>query len=185
MPRLKPVDANAVNGDAKQALAAVEKKMGRVPNIFSLMANSPAALNAYLNFSDALSKGLLDAQTRERIAIVCAETNECEYCLAAHMVIGKSVGLSDEELKKARQVQASDAKADAAIKFARLLLLRKADVKDDDVQVLKDAGLSDGEIAEIVANVSLNIFTNYFNHVAETEIDFPKVQLAFPFAPGS
>ncbi len=181
MARLQTITQETATGRAKDVLDSVQKKMGRVPNIFSLMANSPAAVQGYLNFSGALADGLLDAKIRESIAIVCAQTNECEYCLSAHTAIGKSIGMTDEELKLAQQVTSKDPKADAAIKFARWLILRKAeDVSDEDIANLKAAGLNDGEIAEIVANVALNIFTNYFNHVAQTEVDFPKVKLAFP-----
>jgi uncharacterized peroxidase-related enzyme len=178
--RLTPVDPATATGETKAALDAVEKRMGRVPNIFKLMANSPAAVNAYLAFSDALSKGLLDAQMRERIAIAIAETHDCEYCLSAHVAIGKSVGLSDDELAKARQQQSADPKADAAMSFVRDVIVRKGDIIEADLSEARAAGLTDGEVAELIANLALNVFTNYFNLVAKTENDFPKVELAFP-----
>jgi len=180
MPRIKAVDPATATGEAKKTLDAVQQKMGRVPNIFQLMANSPAAVQGYLNFSEALSKGLLDPQVRERIAIVCAETNHCQYCLSAHVAIGKAVGLSDDELTRAREIRSADPKTTAALTFVRNLILRRADLPNDDLELLREAGFTDGEICEIVANVALNIFTNYFNHIAQTEVDFPKVELAFP-----
>jgi uncharacterized peroxidase-related enzyme len=178
--RLKPVTPESATGEAKAALDAVQSRMGRVPNTFQLMANSPAALKAYLAFSDQLSKGLLDAQMRERIAIAVAETHGCEYCLSAHVAIGKSVGLSDDELMKARQQQSSDPKADAAMSFVRDVLVRKGSIIDADLEEARTAGLTDGEIVELVANLALNIFTNYFNLVSKAENDFPPVKLAFP-----
>ncbi len=178
--RLTAIDPATATGESKAALDAVEKKMGRIPNIFKLMGNSPAAVNAYLAFSEALSKGLLDAPMRERIAIAVAEVHGCEYCLSAHVAIGKSVGLSDDELNKARQQQSSDPKADAAMSFVRDVIVRKGHIIDADLQEARAGGLSDGEVAELVANLALNIFTNYFNLVAATENDFPKVPLAFP-----
>ncbi len=178
--RLKPVNPETATGETKAALDAIQQKMGRIPNIFLLMANSPAAVNAYLAFSDALSKGFLDAQMRERIAIAIAETHGCEYCLSAHVAIGKSVGLSEDELNKARQQQSSNAKADAAMSFVRDVLVRKGEIIDADLEEARVAGLTDGEITELIANVALNVFTNYFNLVAKTENDFPRVKLAFP-----
>jgi uncharacterized peroxidase-related enzyme len=181
MPRLHPVDPSAATGATKEALDAVKSKMGRVPNIFSLMANSPAALNGYLAFSDALSKGVLSPQLRELIAIVCAENHSCEYCLSAHMTIGKSVGLTDDDLFKAQRMQATDPKNDQALSFVRnLIRTRAADLPEADMTEMRNAGFSDAEIAEIIAHVALNIYTNYFNLVAQTENDFPKVKLAFP-----
>jgi alkylhydroperoxidase family enzyme len=75
----------------------------------------------------------------------------------------------------ARRATASDAKSQAALSFSKKLVDNQGAVEDADVEALRSAGYSDGEVAEIVANVALNIFTNYFNHVAGTEIDFPRV----------
>ncbi|MBS2000701.1 MAG: carboxymuconolactone decarboxylase family protein [Candidatus Obscuribacterales bacterium] len=180
MTRLKPVDQATASGATKEALDKIQAKMGRVPNIFALMGNSPAAVNAYLAMSEALSHGALDAHMRERIAISAAEIHHCEYCLSAHTAIAKSVGLSDDEQVKARQSQSGDAKADVGLTFVRNILLRKADVQDSDIADLHAAGYTDGEIAELIANTALNVFTNYFNLIAKTENDFPKVPLLFP-----
>lgn len=180
MTRLKPVDIESATGSTKEVLDAVKKRMGRVPNIFQLMANSPASVDGYLKFSEALSKGVLPAKVREQIAITCAEVNECEYCLSAHVTIAKSVGLPEEEIEKARTQRSSDAKVDAILTFVRALLVRRSDLPDADFEVLREAGVTDAELSEIIANVALNIFTNYFNRTAQTEVDFPKVKLAFP-----
>ncbi len=180
MPRLQAVDPATASGVAKDLLDTVNRKMGRVPNVFAHMAASPVALEAFLAFSGALAKGTLDAKLRELIAIAVAETNGCQYCLSAHMALGKNAGLSENELKKARDTQSDNPKYDAALTFVRNLMLRQRDITDGDVNVVKEAGFTDGEIAEIIANVSLNIYTNYFNLVVEPEIDFPKVELAFP-----
>lgn len=180
MSRLKPVDQASASGATKEALDKIQQKMGRVPNVFALMGNSPAAVNAYLAMNDALAAGTLGAEMRERIAITAAEVHACEYCLSAHTAIAKGIGMSEEELTKARQSQSSDPKADAGLTFVRNIILRRADIADADIKELYAAGYTDGEIAELVANTALNVFTNYFNLVAKTENDFPKVALAFP-----
>ena len=178
--RIQPVDVAAATGDTKQVLDAIKAKMGRVPNIFQLMANSPAAVNGYLVFSDALSKGVLSAKLREEIAITVAEVNRCEYCLSAHYAIGKSIGMTDTELEDARLERSADEKSNAALTFVRSMLNRKGDVTEASVETLKSVGMTDAEIAEIIANVSLNIFTNYFNIFANPELDFPRIKTAFP-----
>ncbi len=48
------------------------------------------------------------------------------------------------------------------------------------MEPFRAAGLTDAEITEVIANVALNVFTNYFNLVAKTELDFPQVKTAFP-----
>jgi AhpD family alkylhydroperoxidase len=137
------------------------------------MANSPAVANAYLGFSQSLSTGSLPARTREQLALVVGETNGCEYCVAAQTTLGKGAGLSEGEMCDARRAVAGDDKERAALEFARTIVTDRGNVSDDDVHAVRQAGYSDGEIGEIVAHVALNIFTNYFNHVAGTEVDFP------------
>jgi AhpD family alkylhydroperoxidase len=117
--------------------------------------------------------GALSAHLREQIALTVGQANECGYCIAAHSAIGQKVGLSMAELAQARHGLAADHKGTEALSFARKLVDQRGRVTDADVDHVRRAGYSDGEINEIVANVALSIFTNYFNHGAETEIDFP------------
>ncbi|MBX9686800.1 MAG: carboxymuconolactone decarboxylase family protein [Candidatus Obscuribacterales bacterium] len=180
MSRLNVVTPESASGKTKELFDGIKAKLGRVPNIFTLMGNSPAALEAYLKFSEALAGGVLDAKLRELIAICVAETNVCEYCLSAHFAIGKSVGLNDEELALAREQRSNDPKFNAALRFVRIMVTSRAEMSDTDLVDLKAAGFSDAEVAEIIANVGLNLYTNYFNHIAKPEVDFPKVKTAFP-----
>src|SRR5271156_5917937 len=108
--RIKPVDVGNATGTTKEVLDSVKQKMGRVPNIFQLMANSPAAVDGYLAFSGALSKGGLTDKQRELIAITSAEVHICEYCLSAHYAIGKSIGMTEHELAEARNERSDDKK---------------------------------------------------------------------------
>ena len=175
MSRLPLVTKETANESQAKILENVEKSMGGVPNILATMVNSPAVAQAYSGFSHALGKGTLPAQVREQIAIVVAETNSCNYCLAAHATLGKKSGLDDEQVESARRGTASDSKVATALAFAQQLVEKRGHVSAQEVEELRSAGYSDGEVAEIVANVALNIFTNYFNHVADPEIDFPVV----------
>ena len=174
MPRLQPMDPGQATGKAKALLDGVQAAMGRQPNILKTMANSPAVLEAYLNFSGALKKGMLPGKLRERIALAVAEANKCHYCVAAHTAISRAEGLTDEEAMAARHGAADDPGDHAAVRFAVALSDQNGNVSDEDVAAVRKAGWGDGEIGEIVAIVSMNLFTNYFNHVAETEVDFPE-----------
>lgn len=175
MTRLKAVDPNNATGQAKELLGAVNAALGVTPNMMRTMANSPAVLEGYLNFSGALGKGKLDAKLRELIAITVAQANSCEYCLSAHTFLGKHAGLNDPEMTAAGRAGSGNPKVEVALAFAQQLVIRRGELTDADVARVRKAGFDDGEISEIVANVALNIFTNYFNHVAQTEVDFPKV----------
>jgi uncharacterized peroxidase-related enzyme len=157
-------------------LEAVEKQLGVVPNLFRLVANSPAALQGYLGLSGALSKGALSAATRERIALAVAEINGCNYCLSAHTYLGKNLAkLDDAEITANRNGASNDPKADAAVRFAAKVARERGHVSDDDVRAVKLAGYNDAQVIEIVVHVALNTWTNYINEVAKTDIDFPVV----------
>lgn len=163
---------------AQPLLQAVHKQLGSVPNLFRLVANSPAALEGYLGMSGALGKGSLPAASRERIALAVAEINGCAYCLSAHSYLASNLAkLDDAEINANRRGTSNDAKAAAAVQFAAKVTQARGKVSADDLRAVKDAGYSDAQIIEIVQHVALNTWTNYINEVAGTEIDFPVVAL--------
>lgn len=176
MSRIPTINPSQATGKARDLLDGVQAKLGMTPNLMRAMANSPAALEAYLQFSGALGQGELPAKNREQIALAVAEANSCDYCLSAHSAIGKSVGLSKEQIRDARTGAASDPKSNAILQLTKHLIEKRGLLSNDDLAAARNAEVNDAEIAEIVANTALNIFTNYFNHVAETEIDFPAAE---------
>ncbi|MDQ7013156.1 MAG: carboxymuconolactone decarboxylase family protein [Planctomycetota bacterium] len=175
MPRIHPLKHEHAQGKAKELLDVVKQKLGGTPNILTTMAHSPAALESYLSFSGALGNGTFPAGLREQIALAVAGASSCEYCAAAHTAIGKGAGVPEEELALALDGQPTDPKAAAAVRFARTLVEKRGWVSDEDIEAFKAAGFDDGQVMEIVAVISLNIYTNLINHVAQTDIDFPKV----------
>lgn len=172
-----PASIDAAPEAARPLLQAVNRQIGSVPNLFRLVANSPAALEGYLGMSGALAKGRLPAPTRERIALAVAQINACGYCLAAHTYLGSHAAkLSDAEIAANRQGRSDDEQADAAVRFAARVATQRGHVSDADVAAVKAAGYDDGQIVEIVQHVALNTWTNYINEVARTVVDFPEVQ---------
>lgn len=161
---------------AQPALEAVKKQLGSVPNLFRLVANSPAALEGYLGMMGALSKGSLPAPTRERIALAIGEINGCSYCLSAHTYLGKHLAkLDDAEITANRNGASNDPVADAAVHFAVKVAQARGHIGEDDLRAVKAAGYDDAQVIEIVQHVALNVWTNYINEVAKTDIDFPVV----------
>jgi uncharacterized peroxidase-related enzyme len=173
MPRINTIHAENASAEQQQILASVKKGLGLVPNLVATLAQSPAAAHAYLAFSGALGKGSLPGKLQEQIALAVGETNSCEYCVAAHTLLGGKAGLTPDETLAARAAEAADPKTEAALVFAQKVVTERGHVTDEDVAGLRKHGFTDGDIAEIVANTALNIFTNYFNHVAGTVVDFP------------
>jgi uncharacterized peroxidase-related enzyme len=173
MSRISPINRENASPKALEILTAVNQALGIVPNMVSTMAQSPAVANAYVGFSHALAQGSLPAKIRERIALTVAEENSCGYCLAAHTFLGKKAGLDENEVIRARRGTSDEPKVAAALAFAAQLVEQRGQVSDAEVAAVREHGFTDGEIAEIIANVVLNIFTNYFNIAAGVEIDFP------------
>jgi uncharacterized peroxidase-related enzyme len=178
MPRIAPIDTAHADTDVRATLSAVKTKIGMVPNLFSTFAQSPAVLNGYLAFLDALSKGALTAAQREIVALTVAQANECQYCLSAHTLMGKGAGLSAADIRKAREGEAANAVDATVALFARRVVETRGQVTDADIAAARAAGLDDARIVEVIANVAINVLTNYTNNVALTDIDFPKVDLA-------
>lgn len=177
MTRLKALNPAEVTGRTKELFNAIESKFGMVPNMMRTMGNSSAFLEGYLNLSGALGGGTLGAKTGGLIALAVAESNSCNYCLSAHSYIGANLlKIEAEALDASRSGTAIDSKKDGILKFAKALVSKKGLVSDADVNTVKAAGVTEGEVGEIVGHVALNILTNYFNNTAKTEIDFPKVQ---------
>ncbi len=175
MSRLQALDPAAATGKAQPLLEGVRKKLGLVPNMMRTMAASPAVLEGYLGLSGALGTGRLPAKLREQIALAVAQANGCGYCLAAHSLLGGNAGLAASDIVAARRGDASEPRAQAAIRFALAVVAARGGVDVAELERVRGAGFGDGEIAEIVAHVALNVLTNYLNRVADTEIDFPKV----------
>jgi uncharacterized peroxidase-related enzyme len=162
---------------SKPLLAAVQKQLGLVPNLMKVVGHSPAALEAYLGFSGALGKGALSVQLRERIALAIAEFNGCDYCLSAHDYLGRNVAkLSGFEISAAREGHSEDARTQVVLQFALRVAESRGRISDADLAALRLAGYDEAAVVEIVAHVAVNLFTNYMNNVAQTDIDFPAVQ---------
>jgi uncharacterized peroxidase-related enzyme len=161
---------------SRPLLEGVGKMLGRVPNLFRMVGNSPAALEGYLGLNAALAKGKLDVKTRERIALAVAEINGCDYCLSAHSYLGKALAkLDDAEILANRRGESGDARADAAVRLAAKIAAGRGHLEAQDLRAARAAGFDDAELVEIVTHVALNTLTNYVNNVAGTEIDFPAV----------
>jgi AhpD family alkylhydroperoxidase len=159
---------------SRDALKALEAKFGKVLNIHGAMAHAPAVLETYAGIQNALQdKGVLDARTREAIALAVANVDECSYCQAAHTLAGKAAGLSEGQTIDIRRGQVDDARLGALVTLVREQAGNVGHVQDSSWQAALDAGWTDVELTETSAVVALNLFTNYFNHLVQTDLDLP------------
>ena len=173
LPQINPAEAT---GEAGELLTELKKTIGSVPNMAKTMANSPALLKGWMALSGALSGGVLPAAVRERLALATAEHNRCTYCLSAHTFLGKNVAKLDaQEIELARSAKSTDPHAAALLALSDAIVRGHGTIDETDLKAARTAGVTDAEIAEVIGNLALNILTNYFNIVADTDNEFPPV----------
>ncbi len=177
MSRIPALDPKTAPAPAKALLDAVQAQLGVTPNFIRVLAHSPKALEGFLGLHGAAAGFALDKATQERVALAVAEGNACEYCISAHTAIGRHAGLTNDEMVLNRRGASGDDRAAAVVAFARALNDNVGDVTTAEFEAARAAGLSDGEIVEIIAMVALNLFTNILGKAARVDIDFPKVAL--------
>ncbi|WP_166353869.1 carboxymuconolactone decarboxylase family protein [Phytoactinopolyspora limicola] len=174
LPLIQPEDAT---GPAAELLAGVQRVLGVTPNMAKAMANSAAVLDAYLEFNAALAGGVLPLDVRERIALLVAQENECDYCLSAHSyAASRDAGLDPAELRRVRTGSSADPWVEAILVFAAAVVRCRGDITEQQLRQARSSGLTEQEIAEVVGHVALNVFTNYFNKAADVDIDWPVIR---------
>lgn len=177
MSRINVVTQERANTEQKELFNAIQSKLGMVPNFLKVFANSPAALRAFLGLYGIANEGSLDARTGERIAVALAQQNSCRYCLSAHTALGRNAGLTVSEIEANRAGTSQDAKAAAAVKFARALVEHTGNVATAEILEVRKAGYSESDIVEIITHVGMNILTNILGKASQVEIDFPRIEL--------
>ena len=175
MSRLHSVPVAEATGHAAQLFAAIKSAVGMVPNAYvGIGSNSPHALEAALNLDAALKKGSLNGREIEAVKLVVSEVADCDYCLAAHTMIGKMHGLDAPTMAALRRGLASgDAKLDALSSLARALVEARGLVPAEALEHARRAGYTDAQIVDLVLAITSITFTNLFNRLNDTTLDFP------------
>lgn len=179
MQTIQPIQIENATGPMLRILEAVTSEQsaflneeGALSNMMKTLAQSPCAVEGYVQFNQKLAHGKLGAKFREQIALAVAQANRSEYSLSQHASTARMLGLTKEEINASREGRAGDAKTRTALQFAQALVNQTAGCEAGD---LRKAGYSDPEIVEIVSQVALNVFENIFNTVAKTDVDFPRI----------
>jgi uncharacterized peroxidase-related enzyme len=177
MSRLSVPNLELHPGPSGQIYTQIKKAIGSVPNTFAaIAAHGPAALKAVLAADTLLAAGSLTKRDQEAIKLVISGVAGCDYCVAAHSMLGKLAGLKPEELKNICDGRPTgDLKRDALVRFVRKLAATSGTVSDTDFAAIKDAGYSDAQLVDISLAFATTVFTNVFNRINDTEIDFPAV----------
>jgi uncharacterized peroxidase-related enzyme len=175
MSRIVTPPVESASGATAELFSQISKAAGRVPNAYAAIgAHNPAALKAILQ-ADSVP-GTLSRQEKEVIKLAVSSASGCDYCQAAHFLVGKLAGVPQETLKQVIADQSTgNVRFDALTRFVRKLASNPGTLADEAFTDIKSAGFSDAEIVEIGLVVSVITFTNIFNRVNDTTIDFPKI----------
>ena len=176
MPRIAPLTDDQATGQAAELFSAITQKVGKVPNLYRTLGQAPSVLAGLLKLGEALDGGSLSAPVKEQIALRVGQRNGCDYCTSAHTAIGQKAGLTEDQTIAARQGQADDDKPQAILNLVDAILEREGFLTDDQLAAAHDAGLTHAEVLEVTGQVIKNFFTNFVNHIAQTEVDFPAVK---------
>jgi uncharacterized peroxidase-related enzyme len=177
MPRLSVPSLDSATGPAAEVYAQIKKAIGSVPNTFAAIgAYGPAALKAMLAADAVLAAGSLTKRDQEAIKLAVSSVVGCDYCVSAHSMLGKFAGLKPDELKNIREGRPTgDAKRDALIRFVRLLAESSGTVSDDQFAAIRAVGYTDAQLVDISLGFATITFTNVFNRINDTEIEYPAV----------
>jgi uncharacterized peroxidase-related enzyme len=173
MPRLTVVTPEKATGETKELYDVIKRAVSAVPNMYQGVGSSAPALESVPHIGEALKRGGLTAAEIEAIKLVVSEAYGCTYCLAAHSMLGKKAGLTDQEVINIRRGGSQQPKVAALVKFVSATIQPQARVSDEQLRALKAAGYSDAQITEALLTVAQTVFTNLFNRVHETTLDLP------------
>lgn len=178
MPRIPAHTLDSAPEQTRDQLQRLQKKMGKLLNIHAGMAHSPVVLAAYMGIQSAIAEhGTFDARTREAIALAVAAVDRCAYCQSAHTAGGTAAGWSVEETVAIRNgTSVGDDRLDALLGVVRAAATDVGEVDDVTWKRAREAGWDDVQLAETFVHLALNLYTNYFNHYAGTELDIPSAR---------
>ncbi|MFG3550884.1 carboxymuconolactone decarboxylase family protein [Streptomyces sp. NPDC047725] len=166
MPRLTRLTPDTAVGASRDLLADLVSRHGRIGDMVSTMAHSPAVLGGYLQLSRAMGRAKLDRRIGERISIAVQVQQGCGLCLDAHVGAARSLGVDEEEIQLARAGTSADPAIAAVVALALQVYREPASITDEQVTALREYGYSDRAIAEVVGVVALNVLTGAFNLLA-------------------
>jgi uncharacterized peroxidase-related enzyme len=174
MERIPALSPEKAPDKSRELYEAINKKLGMIPNMMKVMGNSPAVLNGYLCFSNALGHSSIGARMAELIALAVSGRNNCLYCTTAHAFIAAKIyGVDPDAIQKAMRGKSDNKKVQAVLAFVIQLIENGGKVSDDYIDALKKEGFDTGAIIEIIAHTALITLTNFINNVSKVEVDFP------------
>ena len=172
MPRISHFpagDESKLSPEIQALYAKCREKLGFVPNVFLAYQWRPSRLEAWMHHFDAVMEPTesLPAAEREMIAVAVSMANACSYCLVAH---GYSVRKLTRDPVNGDLITLDYKRAEitprqrAILDYARVLTLAPAEVEDTDLDTLREHGLSDEDLWDVIEIAAMFNFTNRMAH---------------------
>jgi len=177
MKKLSVLIKDQASKESRLMFEAIEKTIGRLPNIYAVIGNSANALSSYLTFTEAQKTGTFNSKEREAIALAVSEENGCIYCQAAHTAIAKMNGFSEEETLQLRAGTHYDKKYSILTNLAKSIIVNRGKADEFLLNEFYEIGYDEKALVDLIALVIDKTFTNYIARLAKPEIDFPKAQI--------
>jgi uncharacterized peroxidase-related enzyme len=146
--------------------------LGIVPNLYATMAHSEHALGNYLAFQNA--KSSISGKARELVNLVVSQVNGCEYCLAAHTMVGKMSGFTDEQILEIRTGKAGfDPKLDALARLVKDITITRGHANQALVEAFFAAGWTKANLVDAIVVIGDKTVSNYLHSTTRVPVDFP------------
>jgi uncharacterized peroxidase-related enzyme len=178
MPRLSIVEPKDATGDVARVLASAPI------NIYKGIAANPEIFASFIAFMRAIgTSGAITKAEKELVMLRAAESRHCGYCVAAHTRVAAGVGVGAADALAARRGVGSNARAQVLLDFTNAVMEKNGNVSDAELAAFRAAGFDDRAAIEVVAAITAMTFTALYNHIHQTDVDFPavpKIELEVP-----
>ncbi len=165
-------DADSAPERSRSILEHTAGALGFVPNLYGVLAGSPALLKGYTTLSSLFDSSSLNATERHVVLLTVSAENGCDYCVGAHSALARAGGIAEETLAAVRDGKPTpDDRLRALSAFARRVVRLRGWVPEQDVKAFLDAGFTNEQALDVILGVGLKTLSNYTNHLAATPLD--------------
>lgn len=173
MKEFKIPQREDLDSKSQKTLDSIKQELGSIPNIFSAIAYSSEALENYLIFSNKAGKSSFSQKEIETIKLSVAQTNECAYCLAAHTMLAKMSGFTEEETIQIRKGEIKNERLSILAKISKEITRNRGHISNNTFVEFFEKGFTEKDLINLLAVMVDIIFTNYINIITDIPVDFP------------
>jgi alkylhydroperoxidase family enzyme len=150
-----------------------DKRPGHGPGLLRVLGRSPAALAGYLGLHKGLEHGALNEAERCLIGLTVAQRSGSAYWLSVQSRLAEQAGLTKDQVGAAREGCADSQRHTALLFLAGKLVINRGELAAADLAAVRQTGLLDADITEVILHVGLHLTAAAVSHAAGLKLDFP------------